>query len=124
MPRPETERFMAALQEAEANRDPERLVDLFGPDATLSNLTLTEQGTDGARRFWSKYRQQFDDVHSEFDGVIEDADRSVLLWNSSAPCRMAARLNIAVSASSLGMAIESKNLRPFTIAPPSWNSLR
>ena len=44
------ETFMSTLQQIEESRDPEALVALFGPDAELINLALTETHERPGRR--------------------------------------------------------------------------
>ncbi len=83
MARPATQRFMTAVNELETGGDIEPLLACFDPHAELSNLAMTEQGTDGTRRFWTSYRRQFFEIKSEFTGVIEEGDCAVLIWNAA-----------------------------------------
>jgi ketosteroid isomerase-like protein len=78
------ETFMNALQQAEQSRNPDGLAALFGEDAELLNLALTEplRGTEGARRFWSHYLQAFEKIHSQFHQVTQTEDTAVLEWLS------------------------------------------
>lgn len=73
---------MSAVHELERGGDVEPLLACFGPEATLSNLALTEQGREGARRFWSAYRHQFGEIRSEFTDVIEQKNSTVLVWTA------------------------------------------
>jgi hypothetical protein len=48
----------------------------------LRNLALTEQGLEGARRFWQTYLAQFDRIRSEFSHLIEQDGQAALVWTS------------------------------------------
>lgn len=74
--------FADALQRTEETRDPEHLVRLFADDAELKNLAITEQGTEGARRFWQTYLDQFESIRSEFSHFIEQDGQAALVWTS------------------------------------------
>jgi ketosteroid isomerase-like protein len=74
--------FADALQRTEETRDPEHLVRLFADGAELRNLAITEQGLEGARRFWQTYLEQFDRVRSEFSHLIEQDGQAALVWTS------------------------------------------
>lgn len=76
------DRFAKALQETERSRDPAPLLALFADDCELSNLALTERGTDGARRFWETYLAQFDAIRSGFSHLIETGEQAALVWTS------------------------------------------
>ena len=74
--------FAKALQQAEESRDPGPLVRLFAEDAELSNYTHRESGAEGARRFWSLYLDQFDEIRSSFSRLIEAEGQAALVWRS------------------------------------------
>ena len=78
------ETFMQTLQQIEQSRDPEALVALFGDDAELLNLALTEpmHGTEGARRFWSNYLAAFESIRSTFHHHLDTGADAVLEWVS------------------------------------------
>ena len=82
MPAPATERFMSALERLEATGDADPLVGCFTPDAALSNLSMRQEGEEGARHFWSAYRRQFGEIRSSFTEVIEADGRSALVWTA------------------------------------------
>jgi hypothetical protein len=65
-----TDDFARRLQEFERTRDVHPLVELFSDDAELSKLdgANVRHGRDGARRFWTEYREVFDDPRSQFTG--------------------------------------------------------
>jgi ketosteroid isomerase-like protein len=79
------ERFIAALGQLEGARDVEPLVTLHGEDCDVGNVNVPERfhGPDGARRFWSEYRDTFGEVRSEFRNVIATADRVALEWTTT-----------------------------------------
>ena len=74
--------FADALQGIEASGDPEALVALFAEDASVGNLAHVEHGTDGARRFWARYLDQFDAVRSTFSRLVDADGQSFLVWTS------------------------------------------
>ena len=78
------ETFMSTLQQIEESRDPEPLVALFGADAELLNLALTEpmKGTDGARKFWTNYLTAFEKIRSTFHHHVQTDKEAVLEWVS------------------------------------------
>lgn len=77
-----TERFILALHDLEQNATLEPLLECFSGDCALSNLAHSEHGKEGARRFWTLYREQFADIRSNFSDVIETAGYSVLVWTA------------------------------------------
>lgn len=80
---PVQDRFTAALVRLEAERDPQQLVELFADDAELSKLGHhTTRGRDGARRFWTEYRDAFGEIRSTFSAVTVGGDRVVLEWTA------------------------------------------
>ncbi|EYD77839.1 hypothetical protein Rumeso_00566 [Rubellimicrobium mesophilum DSM 19309] len=74
--------FAEALQRTEEGRDPDPLLQLFAPDAELSNYARRESGIEGARRFWFSYLEQFSDIRSRFIRIIEDGGQAALVWTS------------------------------------------
>jgi ketosteroid isomerase-like protein len=84
MPSPLVEKFMSALQSAEALGDPRVVASLFGEDAELSNLTAhgPRRGPEGAVRFWAEYLQTFGQIRSHFGNVMECDGMAVLEWTS------------------------------------------
>ncbi len=78
------ETFQSTLQQIEQSRDPAALVALFGPDAELLNLALTEpmKGEEGARKFWANYLAAFEKIQSTFHHTTDAADTAVLEWVS------------------------------------------
>lgn len=83
MPKDLTEKFMKALQQAENQRDPTPLLELYADDSTTENLAMHEMtGKDGAREFWQKYLDNFQEIHSEFHARTDDDVRGVMEWVS------------------------------------------
>ena len=78
------ETFQSTLQQIEQSRDPEALVALFGDDAELLNLALTEpmKGIEGARKFWTNYLSAFEKIRSTFHHTISTDKDAVLEWVS------------------------------------------
>ena len=74
--------FAEALQRTEESRDPDPLLQLFAPDAELSNHGRRESGIEDARRFWFSYLEQFTDIRSRFVRIIEDGGQAALVWTS------------------------------------------
>lgn len=77
-------RFIDALHTLEREGNLEPLIELFADDAELTSLTEREplRGKPGAREFWNGYRSAFQEVHSEFDRIIEGDNIAVLEWHS------------------------------------------
>ncbi len=86
---PITEKFIAALAELHRNRETERLVDLFAENATLSKVGMPhqEQGKQGAREFWQRYRDVFDAIDANFLHVTSDDQVAFLEWTSEGTLR-------------------------------------
>jgi ketosteroid isomerase-like protein len=78
------QRFIGALYRLENDGDVDTIAGLYGDAAEVSNPTDTKphRGRDGAREFWSKYRESFEHVHSEFRNVVESDDTALLEWRS------------------------------------------
>lgn len=80
-----TERFIEALHQLHTDRDVEALVSLFAEQATLSKLGAQhqERGPEGARRFWTDYREVFDDIEATFTHTVSDDAGVALEWTST-----------------------------------------
>ncbi len=79
-----SEKFINALNDLEANKNVEGIVEMFADDCEIGNVTLTEtmNGTDGAREFWTDYRDTFGEVKSEFKNKILSENVSALEWTT------------------------------------------
>lgn len=77
--------FITALRTLERDRDAEPLAALYADDATCGNTatTRTFTGPDGAREFWTGYRETFDTIESDFRIAVEDEDAIALEWVST-----------------------------------------
>ena len=77
-------RFVRALEALEADRDLDGIVALFDERSDVGNVLHPESfhGRDGARRFWTTYRESFAEVRSTFRNRIVTADRAALEWNT------------------------------------------
>ena len=94
MPSERTRRFVDALHALEADAtELEPLAEMFAPEAHLANLTTTERGEDGARRFWLRYRAQLGDARSDFSRIIEAGDDAVLIWRTRGSLRSGAPID-------------------------------
>lgn len=81
MPSEVTTAFMHALQEAETSNDPSPLVALYAEDSTTENLSIGPmRGQDGARDFWRRYLDVFQDIRSEFFHQSDDERTGTMEW--------------------------------------------
>jgi ketosteroid isomerase-like protein len=78
------EKFIEALGRLEAERDVETIAALYADDARIGNVTATADhtGRDGAREFWTKYRDTFGEVRSTFRNRIVAQGRAALEWTT------------------------------------------
>lgn len=78
------ERFIAALEALERGQDVEALVALHAANADIGNVVTPHEftGPDGARDFWTRYRDAFGEVRSSFRNVIVAENRAALEWTS------------------------------------------
>lgn len=78
-------KFAEALHQLEDNRDLETIVAMYAEDCEVGNVVAPEKyrGHDGARKFWTIYRDTFGQVHSEFRNIFGDENRAVLEWTTS-----------------------------------------
>lgn len=84
-----SESFIAALRGLEKNRDADTLASLFAENAEVGNVIAPEKfrGVDGARDFWTKYRDTFDTIESSFSTTIEGGGHAALEWTTQASGR-------------------------------------
>lgn len=77
--------FVDALGELHRSRDVEPLVELFSDDVVLAKAGVphTSHGRDGARTFWTQYRDVFDDIESTFRHTVSDDGIAYLEWTST-----------------------------------------
>jgi limonene-1,2-epoxide hydrolase len=76
--------FIDSLHKLEQNRDLESIVGLFASDCEVGNIVVPEKfhGPDGARQFWTKYRDTFDEMKSTFRNEVVTDERAVLEWST------------------------------------------
>lgn len=76
------EKFIGALTELETARDVEQMVGLFADDCEVGNIEALKlfRGVEGARRFWTDYRDKFKDVCSVFQKELYTENKARLEW--------------------------------------------
>ncbi len=78
------EKFVEALHELETNRNVEQIASLFGDDAEINNVVTIENSHDlNATEFWTKYRDNFGEVKSEFSNKIYGEHNAALEWTTT-----------------------------------------
>ena len=84
MARVTAEQFIAALREVEDRGNVKAMGPLHRDDAEVSNVAMThvERGPAGAEEFWTKYRESFTRVHSEFRNIVESDKAALLEWTT------------------------------------------
>ncbi|MEW5809268.1 MAG: nuclear transport factor 2 family protein [Actinomycetota bacterium] len=84
-----TKHFIDALGRLHESRDVEPLVELFSDDATLDKAGIPhgQHGKDGARTFWTQYRDVFDELSSDFSHTVTDDGIAYLEWSSTGTLR-------------------------------------
>jgi ketosteroid isomerase-like protein len=76
--------FIDALGRLESERDVDPIVATFADACDVGNVLAPEQfhGRDGARRFWTEYREAFGEVRSSFRNVVVADGRAALEWTT------------------------------------------
>lgn len=84
MPASFADRFTDALARLERDRDLDPLVSLFADRCEVGNVLVPDKfhGQEGARTFWTKYRDTFGEVKSTFHNRIEGDGRVALEWTT------------------------------------------
>ncbi|MBC7798160.1 MAG: nuclear transport factor 2 family protein [Pyrinomonadaceae bacterium] len=79
------ENFVAALRELEESRNVEKIASLYAENAEIGNVVAPKKfiGRDGARDFWTKYRETFSEISSEFRNKIHTENQSALEWTTT-----------------------------------------
>ena len=77
-------RFIDALHALERDGDLDTIVGTFAEGCDVGNVVSPRQftGRDGAREFWSVYRETLGEVESTFRNVIATGDRAALEWTT------------------------------------------
>lgn len=78
------EKFVAALHKLEETRDSAEIVALYADDAEIANVVapMKFSGQSGAREFWTKYRETFGEMRSEFRNKIYSDTSAALEWTT------------------------------------------
>ena len=78
------QKFIEALGRLESAREVEPIAELFADNAEVGNVVSPEKfhGREGAREFWTKYRETFGEVKSTFRNQIVAENRAALEWNT------------------------------------------
>ncbi|MBA2503305.1 MAG: nuclear transport factor 2 family protein [Pyrinomonadaceae bacterium] len=89
------EQFIEALRALEESRDLEKIVGVYAEDCEVGNIISPEKfhGHNGAREFWTKYRDTFGEVRSEFRNRIITDTRAALEWTTSGTTTNGAPIN-------------------------------
>ncbi len=76
--------FIDALYKLELERDVEPIVNTYAENAVVGNVSVPEKfkGRDGARQFWSEFRETFGEMKSEFRNIIASEGRAALEWTT------------------------------------------
>lgn len=84
MSRELAEIFINALHELEETGEPESIAALYAENAEIVNVVSPKKfaGPDGARDFWTKYRETFGAMRSEFRNQIVAENRAALEWTT------------------------------------------
>ncbi len=79
------QKFAEALHLLEEKRDLDTILVMYTEDCEVGNVVVPEkyQGHEGARKFWTIYRETFDEVHSEFRNIFGADNRATLEWTTS-----------------------------------------
>lgn len=78
------QQFADALQRLEQDRDLDAFLERFAADVQLVRPEPggSEDGPEGARRFWQAYLDQFSSIVSSFDRVVDAGALGELEWVS------------------------------------------
>ena len=78
-------RFIAALAALEERRELEPIVAVYADGCEVGNVVSPRRfsGPEGAREFWSTYRETFGEMKSEFRTIVETDDRVALEWTTT-----------------------------------------
>jgi limonene-1,2-epoxide hydrolase len=78
------EKFINALGDLESSRDVDTIAGLFAEDAALGNVVSVHnfRGEEGAREFWTVYRDSFGEVESTFRNIVITDGTVALEWNT------------------------------------------
>jgi hypothetical protein len=79
------EKFVNALHKLEETRDVEEIASLYADTAEVVNVVAPTkfEGQQGAREFWTKYRESFGEMRSEFRNKIYGETSAALEWTTT-----------------------------------------
>ena len=89
------EQFIEALRALEETRELEAIVALYAEESEVGNINAPEKftGPEGAREFWTKYRETFGEMRSTFrNRIITDAS-AALEWTTEGTTANGAPVN-------------------------------
>lgn len=77
-------KFIAALHKLEETRDVAEIAGLYADNAEVANVVAPQKfsGEGGAHEFWTKYRETFGEMRSEFRNEIITDNRAALEWTT------------------------------------------
>ncbi len=92
-----TERFIGALSELESAHDVELMVALFADDCEVGDIAAPKlfRGVEGARRFWTDYRDNFKDVCSIFQKELYSDNKARLEWTTEGKIKNGGKIKYA-----------------------------
>lgn len=84
MSRQLTENFINALHKLEETGEPNEIAALYTENAEIVNVVSPKKftGTEGAREFWTRYRETFGGMQSEFRNKIVGGNSAALEWTT------------------------------------------
>lgn len=79
------EKFIAALHKLEETGETAEIAALYADNAEISNVVSPHNftGQEGAKDFWTKYRETFGEMRSEFRNTIADETHAALEWTTT-----------------------------------------
>jgi hypothetical protein len=79
------ENFINALHKLEETGEPDEIASLYADNAEIINVVSPKKfnGIEGAREFWTKYRETFGEMRSEFRNKIYNDERAALEWTTT-----------------------------------------
>jgi hypothetical protein len=85
MSRELAETFINALHKLEETGDAQEIAQLYTESAEIANVVTpkTFKGIDGARDFWTRYRETFGEMCSEFRNVLAVEKSAALEWTTT-----------------------------------------
>lgn len=77
-------KFINALHKLEETGDPAEIAALYAENAEIVNVVSPKKftGAEGARDFWTRYRETFGEMRSEFRNKIVNETSAALEWTT------------------------------------------